>query len=168
MSWLRVNLRHRLFLLSPRLSASPAVAHGRSPPAAVTAVSVNCRPGGLDAMVPHTPSSLVDVNGASGRCSSRWPPPIHAGRRFRGTAGFSPSPWWPDPASGMALLRLAVVNGLQSCGPTLGIDSMQSVACFPQMGPSASQSVALTPYSQWRLASRRAMVTGGSLIPRAL
>lgn len=45
------------------------------------------------------------VNGASGRSSSRW----------------------PDSASGLALLRLAAVNGLQSCGPTLGIDSMQSV-----------------------------------------
>ena len=36
---------------------------------------------------------------------------------------------------GVALLRLAAVNGLQSCGPTLGIDSMQSVgACVAACG----------------------------------
>ena len=53
------------------------------------------------------------VNGASRRSGSRW----------------------PDSASGLALLRLAAVNGLQSCGPTLGIDSMQSVgACVAACG----------------------------------
>lgn len=53
------------------------------------------------------------VNGVSGRSGSRW----------------------PDSASGLALLRLAAVNGLQSCGPTLGIDSMQSVgACVAACG----------------------------------
>lgn len=79
----------------------------------MTVVSVTCRLGGLDAMVSQTLSSLVAVNGVSGRSSSRW----------------------PDSASGLALLRLAAVNGLQSCGPTLGIDSMQSVgACVAACG----------------------------------
>lgn len=89
-------------------------------------VSVTCRLGGLDAMVSQTLSSLVAVNGVSGRSSSRW----------------------PGLASGLALLRLAAVNGLQSCGPTLGIDSMQSVAGLVQ----------------------RAVVAGGdgSLVPRVL
>lgn len=89
MSCLRVSLHHRLFLMSPRLSASPAAARGCSR-AAVTVAGVTCRLGGLDAMVSQTLSILVAVNGDSGRSSSRW----------------------PDSASGMARLRLAAVNGL--------------------------------------------------------
>lgn len=103
-----MSLHHRLFLLRPRLSASPAVARGRLPRVAVAVVSVTCRLGGLDAMVSQTLSSLVAVNGVSRRSGSRW----------------------PDSASGLALLRLAAVNGLQSCGPALGIDSMQSVGAW--------------------------------------
>lgn len=68
-----MSLHHRLFLLRPRLSASPAVARGCLPRVAVAVVSVTCRFGGLDAMVSQTLSSLVAVNGVSGRSSSRWP-----------------------------------------------------------------------------------------------
>lgn len=86
-------------------------------------VSVTCRFGGLDAMVPQTLSSLVAVNGVSGRSGSRW----------------------PDSASGLALLRLAAVNGLQSCGPALGIDSMQSVAGLVQRAVVAGGMVVWFP-----------------------
>lgn len=99
-------------------------------------VSVTCRLGGLDAMVSQTLSSLVAVNGASGRSGSRW----------------------PDSASGLALLRLAAVNGLQSCGPTLGIDSMQSVgACVAACGGGWGGKGSLIPvyYSEPSAASMR-------------
>lgn len=107
-----MSLHHRLFLLRPRLSASPAVARGRLPRVAVAVVRVTCRFGGLDAMVPQTLSSLPSMG------------PVDA----PALGGLTRLP-------GVALLRLAAVNGLQSCGPALGIDSMQSAgACVAACG----------------------------------
>lgn len=117
-----MSLHHRLFLLRPRLSASPAVARGRLPRVAVAVVSVTCRFGGLDAMVPQTLSSLPSME------------PVDA----PALGGLTRLP-------GVALLRLAAVNGLQSCGPTLGIDSMQSVAGLVQRAVVAGGKGSLIP-----------------------
>lgn len=113
---LRVSLHRRLFLLSPRLSASPAVARGRLPRVAVAVVSVTCRFGGLDAMVPQTLSSLPSMESVDA------------------------------PALG----------GLARLPGWLCFASLQSMGCSHVVQP-----LALTPCSQWGLASQRAVAAGG-------
>lgn len=110
--------------LSARESASSSI------PPEPTSVCVSC--GG--------PWSLASSRGGGSQCDLQiwWIGRYGASDAFKfavnGASRRSGSRW-PDSASGLALLRLAAVNGLQSCGPTLGIDSMQSVgACVAACG----------------------------------